>query len=465
MHDDQIERRLRRALREEAAQIPFTITAAELERRVSLRGRATSSRRLTLLLAAAVAVGAIGVSALAGALSNQRPSPTTPVVAVQPTTQPSPRSTAGPVLLPSLDELIGDDDSDVLVAQAHGPSDGPGEPVPGILRSETGDVILGDISGDGEYRVTAACFGSASLEISVHSAAGPTTEGTPVACNGSIRELTVSSAELANVVMTYTDPTSWRVVVRSTHRAIPLPTANPIISGAPEGLDELVRVDDRTIGPDGQQWADGRLVVQEIEPLPARLRYRAQLWCQPGHTLRLLFGDEVDDDAVISPFTETHILCDGLVHDMAFEVPEVNGGRVYVASQSDARWSVLIESATPPVRYAKVAGWQMNGAFGPELAFETHETSVSLGGVEGGGPLMVVVACAGPEQDIDVAVDVSEPLGDEFQHFTARCTTEGQETGKEFVTESDGYLANYTAPEGSWSMMTVLVPNPAATPN
>jgi len=67
MHDDLLERRLSAALHEEAAALPFTITKAELERRVALRRRSLAGRRLTLLLAAAVGIGLVGVgSALSG---------------------------------------------------------------------------------------------------------------------------------------------------------------------------------------------------------------------------------------------------------------------------------------------------------------------------------------------------------------------------------------------------------------
>src|SRR6185369_11737457 len=59
MHDELTERRLRSALREAGDGLSFTITAAELERRMALRGRRSGNSRLTLLLAAAVAIGAL----------------------------------------------------------------------------------------------------------------------------------------------------------------------------------------------------------------------------------------------------------------------------------------------------------------------------------------------------------------------------------------------------------------------
>ena len=68
MHDEMLERRLRATLREDAGQLPFTITAAELERRLVLRDRSLGGRRLGLLLAAAVGIGLFGIGGAMGGL-------------------------------------------------------------------------------------------------------------------------------------------------------------------------------------------------------------------------------------------------------------------------------------------------------------------------------------------------------------------------------------------------------------
>jgi hypothetical protein len=468
MHDDLIERRLRTALSDEATGLPFTITSTELERRVALRGRSAGNRRLTLLLAAGVAVGAIGVAALAGALSNRTPAPTTPVVVVQPTVVPtsdtSPQAT--PVaLLPSLDELIGPDDSDVLLAQAYGPADGNAPVIP-LIEQEGHQLLvhLGEVSGDGEYHVSVVCSGG-TLRVSIR-AAGASGEigGDAFQCQGELVEATITAPSEATVDLVYRHPTSWRVVIRSTHPALPLPTTNPILPVIPEGIQELARRDNNMIGTNGEPWAGGAMSIQEIGTMAGRRYWATRAWCEPGNTIGVVLADRIE--GTITAGTETRLLCDGLVHELSFDLAQPNGSRIFVAAPPEARWSIVVESATPPVDYAQVDGWRLEGALGPELSFETHESAFTSG-LEQGGRLMIVLDCVGPEQDVEVTVDVTVPLGDEtgLEHFTARCTTEGQETGKEFVSTSGGFVASYTATAGTWSTLTILSPDPGATPN
>jgi hypothetical protein len=75
MHDDLLERRLGAALHDEAGSLPFTITTAELERRMALRRQSVAGRRLALFLAAAVAIGLFGIGGAIGGLFHQ-PLPT-----------------------------------------------------------------------------------------------------------------------------------------------------------------------------------------------------------------------------------------------------------------------------------------------------------------------------------------------------------------------------------------------------
>lgn len=60
MHDDRLEEQLRWALRTEGDELALTISAAELQRRMTVRRRERNGRRLVLAAAAAVAVVAIG---------------------------------------------------------------------------------------------------------------------------------------------------------------------------------------------------------------------------------------------------------------------------------------------------------------------------------------------------------------------------------------------------------------------
>ena len=114
MHDDALERRLAEAFQDEAASLPFTITAAELERRLAVRRRGMAGRRLTLLLAAAVGISLFGVGgALSGLFDQKQPAPTTPVSVVVPTFGPTEPVRVG---LPTLDDLVAVDPGSVLVA-------------------------------------------------------------------------------------------------------------------------------------------------------------------------------------------------------------------------------------------------------------------------------------------------------------------------------------------------------------
>jgi hypothetical protein len=84
MHDTQVEDRLRRILRNEGEDLPFTITTAELERRLAARRRAAGGRRLSLVAAVVAAIAVGGMVAV----SNGWVTP--PGVATQPGPTPTP---------------------------------------------------------------------------------------------------------------------------------------------------------------------------------------------------------------------------------------------------------------------------------------------------------------------------------------------------------------------------------------
>src|SRR6476661_10125002 len=114
MHDDLIERRLRDALRSEGDGLAFTITPAELERRLALRRRRPAFRPTGLLLAAAVGIGLIGVAGLVGGWFERKPDGTPApstlgVVGPSPSAEPvhlAPASAPPPVDLPAIEDLI-----------------------------------------------------------------------------------------------------------------------------------------------------------------------------------------------------------------------------------------------------------------------------------------------------------------------------------------------------------------------
>lgn len=462
MHDDLLERRLRATLRDEADRLPLTITAAELERRMVLQGRSSGNRRLTLLLAAAVAIGAIGAGGILAGLPNKpAPSPSVPAIAVQsnPTATVAPPST-----LPSLDDLIAIDPVDVLVASAHGPSDSPGDGIakPGseLARSY---VFLGNVAEGGTYRISAACLGGSSLLVSIQPASSSAIDGPMIPCGGSVTEETVQVEGRAGVWLGYLTPTSWRVVIRGEHRPMPLPTANPVLPPASKGIEELIRRDDQVIESGALPWSGSTMGIQEVGAVPARWIYAAQLWCEPGASMRLVFGDFID--GVLTADTETHILCDGQVHEQSLEIPQPNGSRMFVAAPPSTRWSLVVESAAPPIAAATAApGWQHSVGFGPSLNINDspHGVSMTAGDPELGDRVMVVLACTGTEP-IEVSIDKSEPLGDHFETFLASCAIGGAETSRVFEIE-DFALVSYVAPPWEWTAMTVFEPKPKDAP-
>src|SRR6476646_10734282 len=114
MHDDLIERRLRDALRSEGDGLAFTITPAELERRLALRRRRQVLRPTGLLLAAAVGIGLVGVAGLVGGWFERQPDATPgpstlAVVGPSPSAEPvnlPPASAPAPTDLPTIEDLI-----------------------------------------------------------------------------------------------------------------------------------------------------------------------------------------------------------------------------------------------------------------------------------------------------------------------------------------------------------------------
>ena len=461
MHDELLERRLRSALREEADRPSFTITAAELERRWALRGRRPGNARLTVLLAAAVAIGALGTGAILGGLSNKPAPSLTADASKQPGTPESAPPSGAPVL-PTLDDLIAADPGRVLVAQASGPADVPRDPLSDAVGQLIPIVALGDLQGGGEYRISVACLGGIPLEVALEPVgSSDPIDGPRFTCDGTVREATVSIDGAAAASVWYRAATSWRVVIRGELRWLPLPTTNPVLPPVFEGVDELVRLDDAVVEAGSEAWGSSGLRLRQIGAVPARVIYAAQVWCEPGATVRLLFADHIA--GVLTPTVETAIACDGLIHQLGLPLPLPNGSPVLVAAAPETRWSVLIASATPPVSLADdVPGWQGAGGIGPSLNFEDTEMSFSDVAGERGGPLMVVLECVGAAQDIAVYVDLEGILGDAFEAHTAKCGPDGERTSFTFDTEANGYIVRHAAPAGTWTALSLLIP--AASP-
>lgn len=463
MHDELLERRLRAALADEVRGLTFTITAAELERRAALRGRSAGNRRLTLLLAAAVALGVLGAGGLlSGALLNPRPGPSAPAAAVESDepSEPAPPPTfrpSGPGALPSLDELMATGSGQVLFAQAHDRIETRTD-----LLQEPGGALSGVTSpmlfAPGDYDMTIVCSGGSTLQYGLGSSSPYGT----IRCDGTVTEGRVGFDGLAHLVLSYREPTSWRVVVRGTPVAVPLPSADPILPAAEPGFEELLRFDDQTTTTsDG--WRDTGLRLTEVTAVPGRANYHAQLWCPPDGSVRLIFGDRIANGPELTAETETVVRCDGLVMNLDLRIVEPNGSRVFIAAAPGSRWSLVVTSAQPPVSLARPSsGWQVAMGYGPEYAFDEHGVSLSGAGVEGGGPLRVTLDCVSGTP-IEVAVALDSSSSEPPERFTADCTNGRSVSTRTYADADANVQAWYTAPVGSWSALTLLVPAPSPT--
>jgi hypothetical protein len=460
MHEDLLERRLRTALHDEVGRLPFTITAAELERRAVLRGHGVGNRRLGLLLAAAIGIGALGAGGLVGGLFNDpvesSPASTEGVVA---TRAPA---VAPPAALPSLEEMIAaGDPAAVVLAQAHDPFDPlVGEP----SQQSFGDpfVELGPLA-QGEYEIEFACSGGRGAAV----LAGPGLPGpvTTRPCDNSVHRDTVGLIARRGLELLLDDTDAWRVVVRRVGGTgvAPgqLPAPLPDASGR-----QVLNVVELTM-PDGPGWPGTDLPFTELEGLPGRLAYEVDLSCVGSRALRYVFGDEVDGTRI--PVTSTEVPCDGALHHARFELAQAFGTRMYVAAEAGATVSLMVSGEQPPVGLVQeLPGWQLSAGAGPNLAFDTHTQGFTGPGVEGGGPVLIAVSCAGTGTiEIGVTLQHGTPgpvTETEHAQFDARCEPDGATTTADFPMADDYVDLEYTTTAGTWIAVSILVPDPLPDP-
>ena len=472
MHDDLLERRLRSALHEESASQPFTITAAELERRASLRGRDAGNRRLTLLLAAAVAIGGLGIGTLVAGFRDRTPTSTDPITAVtspSPVAPPASPPRIGPApdpaaTLPSLDHLLAFEPGTVLVAQAHGPADSVTEP-DSELPPERMSTSLGTVSGGTDFRVQVACLSRGAMSLTVRE---PTARdfllNAAIPCDKQVVEHTFRSARPAEVSLESELAASWRVVLRGSPRPIPVPTENPVLPAVGDGDEELLRLDDRSVGLINT-WGESGLHIDEAGHVAGRTAYAARLWCPWGGSIRVVMGHEFAGAAALTPDTETQVTCDGTIHEVEIGVPAPDGIGIWVAGPPLARYSLLVIADEPPVKiWDDLPGWRLNIGTGPTLAFRTGSTGVSTVVGEGDGSgsrALILLACIGPAP-IVATVD----LGDRQEVFEELCGPNGSLPAlHEFETDTGAVDVSYSPAVGTWSAVSILEPAPSTAPS
>ena len=452
MHDELIERRLRAALSEEAGSMAFTITPAELERRLVLHRRTVSGRRLTLLLAAAVGISIFGVGgALSGLFSPTLPSPTGPVDHAP--NAPGPTEAAVTELM-GLDELTAADPGSVVLAQAHGPTGAFG----GIPETELQYPLLslGTLQTAGTYTLTGACLDGTSLDFSFPSLTTGVIPRAAIRCDGRLHDAAVELSQPADVNLTTQAGTAWRFALRGAGAGAAASQVEPI-PPSPTDQEELVRWDPAAVDPKAEPWRQSGLLVQQVGALPPREGYYLRLTCAAGPQVRYILGDVMS--GTIVPSTETLFACDpARILDAAFLMAQPAGSQVFLAAAADQQVSLLVTSPAPPIDLTRrEPGWQLSGGFGPDLAFDEHPVSFSGAGT-GEDHVQVVLACTGT-QPIEVVVEDGTPIGAHQQRFTATCTPEGSTTSQIFKVTEAGVAARYVAPSGVWTALSILVPS------
>jgi hypothetical protein len=466
MHDETVELRLRAALRDEADRQPFTITAAELERRIAVRSRVSGNVRLTLLVAAAMTLGALGLGGvIGGSLSDadESPPPSRSTEASPGPTIP-PDASPGPVFLGSLDEAIDTAlGGEVVVAQAHDHVDLGGPNLSGVVPNVF-QMSLGTIQGSTRYQLTLVCLGggTAAVDVRVPASRGPW-DGPEVRCDGAHYTQPIAADGPQIISLRAPRLASWRVVIRRLDGDVADPLGSPPALDVPPGHQELLRVEEEsTVG--GPTWAGSTLLARKAGSVGARWDYLAHAWCAGADAIRLIFGHEVDGGAFV-PTTETLVPCDNRAHEAVMGIPEPSGTEVYVAAAPESRWSILVTGLQPPVALAEdLDGWQVVAGSGPGLEFDTTIYSFAGLSVDGGGAFMVVLDCAAPTAPVEVTVH-DRGGRDELGSFDAECSPDGTVTSRTFETSSyDGVKVEYEARFGQWTAMSILVPDEAIAP-
>ena len=214
MHDDQVEDRLRAILRAEGDGLPLTITPEELERRLALRRRERSGRRLGLLAAglAVIAVGSL-VATTAGWV--RIPAMGDPVASTEPTETPHESFGPAGTPIPGIAPLVAIPGRKELIRIDPAP---PDDGVEGTASSATGsDAVV----------VSMRCIGDGNLVLTLGG------EAQRLGCSGagpsSINSAWFDVRDLViDVQFTTTGRISFAILVEQPGKGETQPAGEPI---------------------------------------------------------------------------------------------------------------------------------------------------------------------------------------------------------------------------------------------
>jgi hypothetical protein len=323
-------------------------------------------------------------------------------------------------------------------------------------------VALGPLP-QGEYDIEFACSGGRGGAVLT----GPGLPGPVVTrpCDGSIHQDTVGLVAERSLHLELVDTEAWRVVVRRVGGSAvargDVPASLPDAGGR-----EVLNLVETFTTADGPAWPGTNLPFTEFEGLPGRLAYEVDVSCVGSRALRYIFGDEIDGELI--GVTTTQVPCDGRLHHTQLDLAQPFGSRMYVAAEAGAIVSLMVSGEEPPVELVReLPGWQLSAGAGPDLAFETTHAFTGPG-VEGGGPVLIAVSCAGTRA-IEVTVRLEhatqpQVTEDTYAQFDARCEPEGATTTQSFAA-ADAYVdVEFTATAGTWVAVSILVPDPLPAP-
>ncbi len=333
MHDNTIDERLRSTLRREADSLPLTITTEELERRLALRRRDRAGRRVGLL-AAGIAVIAVGGFALAAGLWRGPDVATTPQPSVQPSVgRPSSEPTSGPsapsAVLPSLEPTAGNVDYQ-RANQLADPSST--DTVPST------NVLSGFRTSAREASVNVACQGPDALVVHWGSPENPTAiADETVTCDSTIASFRYDIGARQPMIGTYlwieaTPRTGYTVLVETFgFLNDPRPATIPSMA-TPPGTVVL----DTQSTPGGAPSVEGAIRVGTVPPKQA---YDVAMVCLGTGSAQWSVGAVNSRDFI----DRGEVPCDGAPYGFESQpgMPAKTSA-VYVTADAGAAWHLVI---------------------------------------------------------------------------------------------------------------------------
>ncbi len=408
MHDEMLERRLQAALHGEADAMTMTITSAELERRFALRRRRGVSRMVTLLAAAGIGVGIVGAAGAAAGWFDRAtlppgPAPSTaPAIVGKASPPPSPslRPSAAPPTLPTLDALIAaGDPSTVVLAQAHGPADGPAA-LPASISVDPPRVQLALPPGHADYEVVVRLHQQRADGCLRH---GPGALWRAPEARHPVRRI----RDLEDVQGPGHPPVphgGCGAGQLACRRPPPLgaarpdrrrgrTTRRPWAAGVPADHRPRRR---RRLAIRRPRRPDAPVTPVQVASLPPRRGFTSGLSCSGAPSMRFVLTGDGRGPSSATRRRKTSATGSSIRHRLTIAQPF--GTNVFVApiARRELAARRFIGRCRRSSWWSVEPGWQLSSGLGPNLEFlEVEERDVSLSAGDKPGPVRVVFTCAG----------------------------------------------------------------------